>query len=186
MNSETPREFNKAAIAYRAGDSCRWRFAFYASRIVRNSIYGSKASLTLANAIGGVGVDTIEQYAKAFRMYSDLRGEYGAGVRFVRRSKVIYISHFVVLANKRNKYGLTLQECWSYLGDVYQAEGDISSRDLATLIDDDKGIEHTLSHDARKAKSALYKVLNRLDLSTEQRKVLRAAFDVLEVMAVAN
>jgi hypothetical protein len=174
MITETQREklYNHAASAYRLQDQSGWRFALYAA--CTGGTYKD-----LADYIGGVSVDKVESSAHAWGMYRALRREYGPIVGAIRRLPYVYLSHFGALHKIQRRYGLSLSEIYSYLCDVFQGEGAISSRDLMIQAENEHGDEKALSYDADRARSALKRMLSRGDLESSDRELFQAAFDRL-------
>lgn len=174
MISDTQRLqlYERAAVAFRQQDTSGWRFAMLASCTDRTY-------KDLADYIGGVSVDKIESHAHAWQMYRALRAQYGGVVGAIRRLPYVYLSHFLALHRIQRKHGLELSALWSYLQDVCQAEGGISSRDLMTQADREHGAERALPWEADKARSALARVLSRGDIDASGRKKLQEAHDLL-------
>jgi hypothetical protein len=167
--------YQRAAECYRAQDRIGWQFAVLAA--CSDGTYQD-----LAAYIGGVSADKVESSAHAWGMYRALRREYGGVVGAIRRLDYVYLSHFLALHRIQRKYGVGLDVLWSYLQDVYQAEGGVSSRDLMLQAEREHGTEKALPYEAARAEKALRALLTRGDLATPDRKLFVQALERLEAL----
>lgn len=175
-DTQRERVYSQAADCYRAQDRQGWRFAALAA--CSGGTYKD-----LADYIGGVSPDKVESHAHAWEMYRDLWREYGGMITHVRRMPYVYISHFVVLHRIRRKYAVSLAVCYSYLIDVLQAEGDISSRDLMLQADHEHGLARALPYEANRARGALKTLLTRGDLTIDDRRLFVQTLERLEELS---
>ena len=168
--------FESAAESYRQQNKISWRFAALAA--CSGGTYKD-----LADFIGGISPDKVESAAHAWEMYRDLWRAYGSGMVYLRRMDYVYIAHFKALHAMRRKYGVGLDVCFRYLLEVYQGEGAVSSRDLATQADREFGTERALPWEADKARSALARLRTRGDLATLDRHLFAQALERLEQLS---
>lgn len=158
-----------AAKAYRNSDSGRWVAAHWSQKIVGN--YERYQTKNLAEFIG-VSVDTVENLAHAYEMYSALRDdpEFSRNTRLIRRKPYIYTSHFVALYKAWKRYNMELHEVYSILVDVWQAQGKLSSRDVDKHVRDHYGKERNWQYYAERTMQVLFSLRQCPDVPSDVRK----------------
>lgn len=124
-----------AALAFEKEDEASWRTALFASRVVGK--YERGATLGFADECG-VSEDTIEDRAHSYALFERLckldDGQFRSFVFMCRRAPFIYISHFRVLHDCQTKFSLSDTDILDLLNQIFQAEGDLSSRKLSDRI----------------------------------------------------
>lgn len=172
------RDIERAAVSYKKSDDGRWAAAYFASRVVGK--YEPGATLSLAARMGR-SVDTVENLANAYFMYAEFRADpiYRHFVRQIRRMPYIYYGYFRALYKAKQDYRLTLEQTFSILVDMYQAEGTLSQRDLDQHIQDRFGDSRDWTFWGGKAFKEIHKLLQQPDLPTEVRARLIPAYEVL-------
>lgn len=168
----------QAAQHYRTGNKARWKSALWCSKVVGK--YERGATVGLAQDMG-VSVDTIENMAHAYMMYDELWREpkfrYAAVI--ARRSQHIYYSHFRALYDAWTGYNLTLHQVHDLIIDIYQGEGDISSRDVDRHARERYGVVNYLRELRRLRKSAI-RALENKRLAKPDRRQLKKLIATLE------
>lgn len=164
--------------AYQAGDDSRWVAAYWAAQIVGN--YERGATLSLAKLMG-VSVDTVENLAHAYMMYSALRSEieFRSIARRARRWPTVYQSHFLSLYEAWQRYNLSLDEVYSILVDIVQAHGQLSSRDVDEHVRSHYGKERAWTYYAERASRSLFALRQCPDVPAEIRKLTDELFSIL-------
>lgn len=123
------RLFKLATDSYRKSDEVLWPGIYACGNVVGK--YGRGATLGLADDMG-VSVDTVEDMAHAWWIYSELcehnDGSHRQFVRQARKAPYIYYSHFRALWDAKSQYNLTIEQVLDLLMDIVQGEGTISSR----------------------------------------------------------
>lgn len=159
----------RAATAYRRSDKGRWEAALWSAKIVGR--YERNATQQLAQFIG-VSVDTVENLAHAYEMYSALRSEpeFNYKVRMIRQQPHVYTAHFVALYKAWKRYDLTLSEVFSILIDIWQAKGEISSRDVDQHVRSNYGKVRNWEYYADRAIQALFSLRQCPDTPADVRK----------------
>lgn len=168
----------QAANHYREGNRERWISALWCSKVVGK--YDRGATLGLA-ADMGVSVDTIENMAHAYILYEalwrDQNYRYAAVV--ARRAPYIYYSHFRALYDAWIGYNLTLQQVHDLLVDIYQGEGELSSRDIDTHARERFGVVNYI-RELQRLRKAAERALENKRLAKPDRRQLRRLIATLE------
>jgi len=180
MEFDRKKITEKAVKAYRRSDGSRWVFAYFSSKIVGQ--YGRGGTLGLADD-ANVSPDTVEDHAHAYWMFDKLQNlQDGAERLFVRTARklpFIYLSHFRALYDIQISHNLTDEQIMNLLADIVQAEGTISSRNLADHARSKYGDTRTWEYYGAKAMREVNKTLQQPDLPKEGRDILSDAFDWL-------
>lgn len=170
----------QAVKFFRQGNEKAWITGLWASRIVGK--YYDYATRRMADELE-VEPDTIEDYAHAYSIFEELgkanRGVYREVVFWARRSKYIYYSHFRVLWEARERYGLTIEQVFGYLMDVIQAEGGLSSRKLEKMLKGKHAGELGWEWYSQQSLKSLNNTLACPDLPDAVRESLVPAYEVL-------
>ena len=179
-NMELERAVRNACHAYKGADKTRWVAAYWAAQIVGK--YDRGATLALATEMG-VSPDTVENLARAYRLYDDLRkcneGEYLHIVSRARKHPKVYMSHFVALFKARETYNLNVEQVISILVDVVQLNGQLSSRDVDNHVQARYGVVRSWTYYAQRAQKEIGKTLMCPDLPVMVRKVLNGIYEVV-------
>lgn len=172
------RDLDRAAKSFKRSDDGRWVAAYFASRVV--GCYQVGASRELAARMG-VSVDTVENLACAYRMYQEFRQDarYHHFVHAIRKVPYIYYGHFRALFKAKENYHLSIEQLFSILKDVLQAEGDLSLRDLEQHIQDRFGDTRDWTFYGGKAYRELHKTLQQPDLPEDVKNKLMPAYIAL-------
>ena len=131
QKSEHDRNHARAVNAYRRGNDYRWVACLAASRIVGR--YAPGATAALASDLC-VGVDQVENLAKAGIMYRRLR-PMSRDVSEIRR--VLSPSHFATMGDMVIKYDIPLPEALAQLRTA--AENGASVRTMAKYVSEENG-----------------------------------------------
>lgn len=174
------RDIERAAVSYKKSDDGRWAAAFFASRVVNHKPLVIGATKSLASRMG-VSPDTVENLAHAYEIYAEFRSDpiYRGFVRQIRKMPYIYYGYFRALYKAKQDYHLTLEQTFSILADMYQAEGTLSQRDLDQHIQDRFGDSRDWTFWGGKAFKEIHKLLQQPDLPAEVRARLIPAYEVL-------
>lgn len=129
IDRKKERWFRMASESYRKSDEKLWVSAYACGKVVGN--YDKGATMGLASDMG-ISSDTVEDLAHSYWLYDDLctldGGKFRSFVRNARKSPYIYYSHFRALYDAKQSYGLTVNQVLDLLMDIFQGEGQISSR----------------------------------------------------------
>lgn len=162
----------QAAQSYRKSDKARWISALWCSRVVGK--YERGATLGLADDMG-LSVDTVEDLAHAYQIFEDLCKLPDARL-FVfscRRAPWIYYSHFRALYDARKDYELTDEQTLQILMDIYQGEGEISSRAVSDHTREKYGKPKSWSYYAGKVERDMQRLLESPDLPRRIKKIVK-------------
>jgi hypothetical protein len=162
----------QAAKSYRKSDKARWISALWCSRVVGK--YDKGATLGLATDMG-VSVDTVEDLAHAYNIFEDLCKLPDAR-KFVfqcRRSPWIYYSHFRALYDARKDYELTDEQVLQILMDIYQGEGEISSRNVSDHTRSKFGKPKSWGYYAKKAERQMQILLEQPETPRHIKRIVR-------------
>lgn len=180
MNNATIAKLKKysrrAHAAYRKGDASRWTSAFWCDKVVGN--YDEGATQGMADEMS-LSSDTVEDLAHSYSIYKKLRAhsdEMRDFVRAARKAPYIYLAHFRALYEAQERYKLSDGDVLNLLMDIYQAEGGISSRDVAETSHKKFGDIDNWRHYAKGAKKAIKKLLDQPDFPKPGRRLARKVF----------
>ena len=179
------------AVAYKeavkhdlVADKKIWLSAVWCAKVVQRNRPGERGlSLGLADEMGR-SVDTVEDRAHAYWMFeklcklrdNPLVRQY---VFQARRARWIHFSHFRELWDIQQAHDLTDEQILSLLVDVYQAEGDLSSRKLGDHARRRFGKEYAWTYYAERAMKEINKTLQHPDTPQDVREVLKVVFSEL-------
>lgn len=188
MEIEQRRErFVELAVRhYKGSDGSKWLAALFCAQVVGN--YSRGATMGLATDMN-VSVDTIEDMASAYDLYSDLKGLAPELVRLSRKTNGIYLSHFRALADIRRRYRMNDTDILQILIDIVQSVRDgqpISSRDVADYAQERYGVTRSWTYYASKAAAALHNAMQCEDMSAKQRQEVMAWYEKLDAWAVTQ
>lgn len=167
--------------ADRASNEKKWIACLWSSRIVGNKKYGYGATIKLADRLG-VEVDSVEDYATAYRAFESLCAispMHRVVVFAARRAPYIHYSHFRVLGEAYTKYNLSIEVVFGYLMDVIQAEGNLSVNKLEMRLKQKHDKELTWEYWGQQAMKAIHKTINQPDVPDHVKAVLLPAYEVL-------
>ena len=164
----------RAHQAYQKGDTNRWVSAFWCNKVVGTYTNGTQQ---LADEMS-LSTDTVEDMAHAYFIYARLRKSKEARdfVRLARQSPYIYMAHFRALYDARERYELKDGDLIGLLMDIYQAEGGISSRDVAEASRKKYGKQDSWTYYAKSTQKSLKKLLDQPDFPKPGRRVAKKAF----------
>lgn len=162
----------QAVNSYRRSDKARWISALWCSRVVGG--YDRGATRGLADDMG-VSVDTAEDLAHAYQIFEELCRLPGARyfVFTCRRSQWIYYSHFRALYDARKDYELTNEQVLSILMDIYQGEGQISSRNVSDHTREKYGKPKSWEYYARKVELDMQRLLDHPELPRAVKRIVK-------------
>ena len=160
---------------YQKSNKGRWLSAAWCSKVVERSGKGDKGKTKGLASDMGVSVDTVENMAHAYWMFEDLckLPDARAFAFSCRRAPFIYYSHFRALYDARRDFELTDEQTLQILMDVYQAEGEISSRDVDGHTRERFGKVKSWGYYARKVEREMQKLFEHPDVPRAVKKVVR-------------
>lgn len=174
LNTEELREVyvQQANKHYHRSDHARWISALWCSRVVGK--YDRGATKGLATDMG-LSVDTVEDLAHAYQIFEDLCKLPDARwfVFSCRRAPWIYYSHFRALYDARQNYNLNDKTVLQILMDIYQGEGEISSRNVSDHVREKYGKVKSWSYYARKVEKDMQRLLTSPDVPRRVKKIIK-------------
>lgn len=172
------RDIERAAVSYKRSDDGRWASAFFAARVVGR--YELGATIKLANRMGK-SVDSVENLAKAYFMYAELRADprYREGVRKMRKMPYFYYSYFKALWKAKQDYQLSLEQIWDILVDLLHAEGTLHLSHLEQHVRDKFGDRRDWTYWGARTLKEISIMLNQPDIPDDVKEVLIPAYNKL-------
>ena len=148
-----------------------WYSAPWCYRVVGNYQVGETQSV--AETIGK-SRDTVEDRAHMYTLFLDLckiGPEERYFVHMSRRLPYVHPSHFNVMYDIRERYGLDNRDILHLLMDIVQNEGSLSSRDLDKHARDRFGVDRPWDWYAGRAMPNLWNIYNHEDTPGDVRKM---------------
>lgn len=122
----------------------------------------------------GKSDDTVYDRAHAYEIFVELcnfdNGRHRYFVHTVRRLPYVYWSHFRAMWDAKKDFNLTTNQVFDLLMEIYQAEGGISSRGIASHVQQRFGKERGWDYYAEKIASSIDKAIADPDIPTHIQK----------------